>query len=471
MLGKLRIFSKSKLSGLLVAIIIVPFVFWGMGSVFQSGNTNNIAKINNETISTKDFVNHINQTGLSPEYIKNNLDKNILEELLSEIVSDKLLNMEIEELKVVLSEKNLAKYIKTNKNFYNDNKFSRLKYEKFLLEQNIPAYEFEKRLKNKELKNNLFNYISGGIKSPYFLKNKMFISENKQINIDYFDLENYYDISLSEKEITEFINDNEELLKEEFIDFSYVKITPNNLIEINEFNNKFFKTIDEIDNEILNERSIQEIAEKFNLSLIKINDFKYKDENDLFKEVYENRNESKIQLTDKDDYYLLYKISNINKILPERKSVEFKKKVEESLILKKKYDSIENIYKQIKSKKLDDAKFIKFANGKENIKNRIIKSINDEEKFDSNSLKLLYKSAKGSFLIIGDKNSKIYLAKISDIILNNLIDNSENSNKYLDKTNLKVVSDIYSSYDLLLNSKYKVKIFQNSIDRVKDYFR
>ncbi len=148
MLSNLRIFSKSKLAGVLVAIIIVPFVFWGMGSVFQTGNTNNVVKINNETVSTKEFVNHINQSGLSLDYIRQNLDKNILEEMLSELVSDRLLKMEIEELNVNLSEKNLAKLIKSNKKFNDDdNKFSRLKYEKFLLEQNISAYEFEKDLK------------------------------------------------------------------------------------------------------------------------------------------------------------------------------------------------------------------------------------------------------------------------------------------------------------------------------------
>ena len=56
MLSKLREFSKSKLAIVLVAIIIIPFVFWGMGSVFSGGNKNNIAKINNENISTSDFI-------------------------------------------------------------------------------------------------------------------------------------------------------------------------------------------------------------------------------------------------------------------------------------------------------------------------------------------------------------------------------------------------------------------------------
>ena len=55
MISKLRGFSNSKLAGVLVGIIIIPFVFWGMGSVFSGGNTNSIAKINSYNVSTKDY--------------------------------------------------------------------------------------------------------------------------------------------------------------------------------------------------------------------------------------------------------------------------------------------------------------------------------------------------------------------------------------------------------------------------------
>ena len=77
MLGPIRKFSTSIYAKILLVIIIIPFVFWGMGSVFQTGNTNNVVKINNETVSTKEFVNHINQSRLSLDYIRQNLDKNI----------------------------------------------------------------------------------------------------------------------------------------------------------------------------------------------------------------------------------------------------------------------------------------------------------------------------------------------------------------------------------------------------------
>ena len=88
MLGKLRGFSKTKLAGVLVGIIIIPFVLWGMGSVFSGGNTNVVAKINNKSVSTQDFVDYINNSRISEDYIKENIDKNILEEMLSELISN-----------------------------------------------------------------------------------------------------------------------------------------------------------------------------------------------------------------------------------------------------------------------------------------------------------------------------------------------------------------------------------------------
>ena len=69
MLNKLRNFTKTKLATVLIGIIIIPFVFWGMGGVFQGGNTNNIAKIKNVNISTENFFDHIRTLGINEEII------------------------------------------------------------------------------------------------------------------------------------------------------------------------------------------------------------------------------------------------------------------------------------------------------------------------------------------------------------------------------------------------------------------
>ena len=320
MLNKLRGFSNSKLAMVVVGIIIIPFVFWGMGSVFSGGNTNNVAKINKETISTKDFVDYINQLRLTNEYIKENIDNNILEEILQFAVVEKVDDMEIDELNFFISEKSLAAKIKSNSNFFDDNnKFSRLKYEKFLLERNMNPPNFEMRLKKQELKRNLFNYISGGIQSPYFLRNKIYINEQKKILVDYYNLELIYSKEASSSEINDFIKENEESLKEDFINFSYVKITPKNLVEIDDFNDEFFKKIDEIENSILNGNGINEIKKNYNLEVNSYSNFIIKDDSDeILKSIYKNRTGDKIQLIDKNEYFLLYEIFSINKIFKTR---------------------------------------------------------------------------------------------------------------------------------------------------------
>ena len=75
MISNLRNFAKTKIAKILIVIIIIPFVFWGMGGVFSSGSTNCIATINNYNISTQDLVDHLNEAGLDSKIIKENIDK------------------------------------------------------------------------------------------------------------------------------------------------------------------------------------------------------------------------------------------------------------------------------------------------------------------------------------------------------------------------------------------------------------
>ena len=410
MLNKLRGFSNTKLAGVLIAIIIVPFVFWGMGSVFSGGNTNNIAKINNEAISTQDFMKYINQTRMDVEYIKKNINNNVIENIISKIVSKKLLDMEINDLNISISDKALAEKIKNNEVFLDDKKnFSRIKYEKFLLENNLTAPVFEIRFKNEELKKNLFTYVGGGIKSPYFLNNKIYISKTKEVEFDYLNLDTIYDTKTSETEINQFIKDNEENLKEELIDFSYAKITPSNLIEIDEFNNEFFKKIDDIENSILNGSNIEDIKKKYNLKLEYLNNYNNDDEeNEILKVIYQKKNDDKIQLIDKNDYYLLYEISKIKKILPSKSDLNFIKRVKENLILKKKYEYNKDLFQKIQDKKLNEDEFLKISSGERNILNTIIKSVDDDKVFDKESINLVYSLPINSFVLI-NSNTLFFL--------------------------------------------------------------
>ena len=473
MIGKLRGFSNSKLAGVLVGIIIIPFVFWGMGSVFSGGNTNNVAKINNEIISSKDFINFVNDSRLTNEIIKANLDKNIIENILSELISEKLIEMEIKELNVKVSEEALANKIRSNAILLDENnKFSRVKYEKFLLENNLTASSFENSLRKQELKKNLFNYISGGIISPYFLKNKIYISENKKIELEFLDLDLVHDKTATDIEVEEFIKNNQDLLKIDFIDAAYTRITPQNLVEIDEFNDEFFKKIDEIENNILNGSNLNEISKIYNLKLDKISNFVLNDNSDeILEEIYSKRNQDKLQLIDKNDYYLIFEISNINKKIPNRSNKDFIKSVKKNVILKKKFEFNKELYEKIDEKLFNDDEFIKISKDKNNIKAITLNNLNDINFFDSESVELIYTLPNKSFTLVTGETNKVYLTKIKDIYYSNIDKNDNNISEYSTKSNNDIINNIYTSYDLSLNTKYNVKIFNQTIERVKNYFR
>ena len=195
--------------------------------MFSSGNTNNIAKINNTNISTEDFLNHVNTLEISPDYIRNNLDKNVIEELLSTLITSEILNLEVKSFNIALSENSLSQKIKLNKNFVNENGiFQRIKYEKFLLENNISAPVYETRLKDSETQKNLFDYIGSGIVTPKFLAEKFYQEQNRKIEVEYLNLNSFYvqKNQITQSEIDQFLNENEDTLKVDYIDFVMQKL-------------------------------------------------------------------------------------------------------------------------------------------------------------------------------------------------------------------------------------------------------
>ena len=83
MLNSIRKFSGTIFAKILLVIVTIPFVLWGMGGVFSSGNTNSLGKINNFNISTQDFMDHLRSSRIEEKLIKENLNNNILDELLN----------------------------------------------------------------------------------------------------------------------------------------------------------------------------------------------------------------------------------------------------------------------------------------------------------------------------------------------------------------------------------------------------
>ncbi len=472
MIGSFRNFAKTKFAGLLVFIMIIPFVFWGMGGMFSSGNTNNIAKINKSNISTEDFINHINRSNIPDETIRENLDKNILEELLSTLISSTLLDLEIEDFNIKITKEILSKKIKSDKNFLNENsKFDRLKYEKFLLENNQSAPSFEAGIKGVALQKNLFDYIGAGTSIPAFLVKKLYEEENKNINLEYINLENFYKKKeeFTESEINDFLEKNKNELKVEYIDFDYAILSPKNLIGIDDFNQAFFDAIDEIEEKFLNSQDLKFILSKFNVKTIEVRNYRNTPEkNKVEKKIFESR-KIDFDIIENDNNYIVYKINNTEERSPDMNDPNLKKEVLELIAQRNKFDYNRVLFKKISDKKFSDNDFKEM--GKDKIKTLTLTSINDNEKFEANTVELLYSLPAESFTLVNDYLNVVYLAKIKNITNESIDINDDNFKKYAEKQNTNTRNNILKSYDLLLNDKYNVVLNQRTIERVKNFFQ
>ena len=470
MIGSFRNFAKTKFAGLLVFIMIIPFVFWGMGSMFSSGNTNNIAKIDNENISTQDFINYLNNSGIPEKTIKENLNNNIIEELLSSLISTTLLELEVKDYDIKISKNTLLKMITNNKNFVDEKGvFQRTKYEKFLLENNQSAPSFELRLKNRELQKNLFDYIGAGTVSPQFLIKKLFEEENKKLEIEFVNLESFYKKkdSIDENDLKSFLEKNKDQLKVEYLNFSYAVINPKNLIGIDEFNQSFFDKIDQIEIDITNDIPFKTIIDNLDIESKNINNFKYSsDKNEIEKKIFELRNNN-FDLFEIGDNYVLYNIDSIDEKEPDLKDAETKMEIIELVNQKNKYDYNRNLLNKINNNEFSSSDFSKMGLNK--IQTTKLNSIKDNKKFQINAVEILYSLPLNSFTLINDEKNTIYLARIKSFEKDTIDD--QKLKEYVQKQNSNIKNTMLKSYDLFLNNKYDVNLNQKTIDRVKNFFQ
>jgi len=465
--------DKNKIGGLiLIAVIIIAFGFGGFGGGFLSNNQNNIAKINKNNITSQDLIDYINQSGVSQQAIQDNLKNNVIEDLLSSLVSTTLLDLEIKDFNIKVSQNSLSKKIKSNKNFQDENGiFQRLKYEKFLLENNLSAPLFEKRLKEREMQKKLFDFIGAGAISPKFLVTKLFEIENKKLNIDFIKLKDFYKTNeeLTNQDLINFINENSEQLKVEYIDFKYALINPKSLIGINDFNREFFDKIDQIENNILNGINFDTIISEFNLDTKVVKNYKFsKKSNEIENKIYEIRNNS-YDIFENGENFIIYKIENLEKKKPNLNDDQTRQEIKDLVIQKNKFDYNKKLLDQIKDEKFTEEDFIKL--GKDKIQSIKLNSIKDNKKFEINSIKILYSLPLNSFTLISDENKNIYLAKVKSYDDLNLQLDTKDYELFFNKENTKIRNDILTSYDMFLNTKYNVNINPVAINNVKNLFQ
>ena len=470
--------SKNILIKVLVIIIIAVFALWGIGDLFSSGKNNVVAEIGNENIYTQDFNqelrNELRNQNISniQEAIKNNFHYQVLNKL----VSSKIIEIYSRENNIFVSEKTLANFIKQIPEFQTNKEFSRIKYEKYLLENGLTANTFEQNFKQSLLKKIIIDSFTGGLKSTSYHENVVHKYVTKEIGIQYLELNQIIkNINFTELEIKTYYDENKSnLLSDEYREFEFLVLDVNNLGEGN--NDLFFKKISEIENNILENKNFLEITEKYNLNnknAFTINKSGYlinaEKSADLDQKIIEklfNLNDNfKTDLVEtKGKFYLL----TLKKIIPP-KSLLLNEKTKKFIIndmkLKKLSEKIKSINNEIKEAKKD---LFEEIQKKENL---TLKEIFFKSRFEANKLfsqsniqQIFQKKLNENLLL--ETNGEFYLVKVNKENYSADTISAEKKQLYEKQVISDFSNQILFLFDKILNEKYKVKINEKVLNRI-----
>ena len=480
MIASIGKFSKSFLAKVLVAIIALPFILWGMGDVFRSGNQNVIAEINQTKISTKEFMEYLQAVKITKDEIKNKGKENLINEILTNYISERIILMEREEKGIQITDVSLKNILVSDEEFKKEGKFLRTKYEKFLLSKGFSAAQYEKSINEFESKGQLLSYYSGGIKLPFFLVDQLFIRENKSKNISFVDLEKVYSQNkISENQIKELYDKNKEFFKDRFVTFNYLKLSPDLLIGQKNINETYFDKIEEIENQILDGKSFKSISSINKEKVIKVssvNSNGYKKDgkqssikNKFLKEIFKIKNLNEPVFVDLNDEFYIVEVLLAEESVLDLDNKNVRGTIKRQLSIVNVIEENSLLTKKINNKEFGKKEMIDFSKkNKVAIETASIKNINDNAKFDKNLLDQIYNYEKNNiFVISGYPNvKKNYLVIINDE-KNPIIDiNSENYKKYRKKANSDYISKVYKSYDKYINAIYKIDINNKVLQRL-----
>ena len=249
---------------IITGIIIIVLGAWGMGDLFSSGNKNVIAEVGNKKIYIKDYLNYARL------YLrkKNNNQLSIQDHdiILNGLISEKIYEKFAEDLKIKINDKSLAFFIKNDKNFKDENgNFSRVEYEKYLLINNLNPKTVENFYKRELIKKILIEIFINGINDTEYHKLKLENDFLKQVGIKYYNLNILNKVS--EKEINKYFNKNKDKFSlGEMREGKYANLSYPNL-GFKEENDAYYQTINNIENDLINNLNFNDIIKKYRLKI------------------------------------------------------------------------------------------------------------------------------------------------------------------------------------------------------------
>ncbi|WP_348666413.1 peptidylprolyl isomerase [Arsenophonus symbiont of Ornithomya chloropus] len=238
MLDKLRVMANSFFLKIIFIIIVVSFLFTGMGNYLISNANNYVAKVNGSIITSLQLQRLLEQekTVLKErlgdrfyKIINNEKEMTILRhQALERLIAITLLNQYSNDLGLTISNNEIQKNIYNMAIFQTDNQFDYKKYKAFLLENNINSDDLAKEIRKKILNKQVYKmYVNDEFVLPQEIEmyTKLLLEKREIkkaiLSTDKYELKQ----SVTDKELQDYYDTHhQQFLIPEEVKISYVKL-------------------------------------------------------------------------------------------------------------------------------------------------------------------------------------------------------------------------------------------------------
>ena len=218
MLKIMRKNAGSWLIKVIFSIIVIVFIFWGVGS-FRESRADRVAVVNGEAISLQSYQTAYDSAveNLKRQYgDKLNQDMikmfQIPRRVIDSLITQQLMLQEAEKLKISVSDRELADAIQSISAFQDSGVFNKQRYNYLLSQNKLTPETFESSQRQSMIINKLNTFVISGIKVPDGEILDWYEWQNASVDIDYvmFAPADIKDLDPTEDELKSYYEANKE---------------------------------------------------------------------------------------------------------------------------------------------------------------------------------------------------------------------------------------------------------------------
>lgn len=182
--------EKKRLVQIVLALIILPFAFWGVDSYNQSGNRAEvIATVNDAKITQQEFENALRQQrDRLRQMLGENFDAKMLENpgmkraIIDNLIEQHLLVEHARDIGLAVADEQIAQIIQGIEAFQDNGRFDKKRYESVLANQNMSPLMFEAKLRDELLGQQVRDaYVQSGFAAHGVVGNIIRLNEQQRM--------------------------------------------------------------------------------------------------------------------------------------------------------------------------------------------------------------------------------------------------------------------------------------------------